>query len=405
MPPKAGFALDRATLRAIPRPIWALGFVSLLMDVSSEMIHALLPVFLVSVLGASPLVVGLVEGIGEAAASLTRVFSGALSDRLGRRKRLAALGYGLAALSKPLFALAPSVGWIFAARLVDRVGKGVRGAPRDALIAELAPPPLRGASFGLRQALDTVGAFIGPLIAIALMAASGDSFRLVFWVAVIPALLAMALILFGVREPKGAGAARAAPPRFGRATLARLGRPYWIVAAIGMVFSLAQFSAAFLILKARAAGLPIALAPLVFILMNVVYALGAYPAGALSDRRGRAPMLALGLVFLALADIALAFSSSLAGVAIGVALWGLQLAFTQGVLSAMVADAAPAEARGTAFGLFNFATGLALLAASAGAGALWNAFGPTATFLAGAALAVVTLIGLMAARGRGGHRS
>ncbi|MGO8834155.1 MAG: MFS transporter [Roseiarcus sp.] len=400
MPAKGDARLDYATLRAIPRPIWALGFVSLLMDASSEMIHALLPVYLVSALGASTLTVGLIEGFGEAIASIARIFSGAISDWVGRRKLLAALGYGLAAFSKPLFALAPDAGWIMAARLIDRLGKGVRGAPRDALIADLTPPPLRGASFGLRQALDTVGAFVGPLLGILFMWLTGDRYTIVFWIAVIPAFLAVAFIIFGVQETEGAVKARGAPPPFGRAALRRLGRPYWMIVAVGTVFALAQISAAFLVLKARAAGLPVALAPTVFIAMNVVYALGAYPAGVLSDRGDRTRMLALGLIFLALADLALALSSDLSGVAIGIALWGMQLAFTQGVLSAMIADSAPAELRGAAFGVFNFSTGLALLAASVAAGALWDAFGPTATFLAGAALAVAALIGLIIARPR-----
>jgi MFS family permease len=398
---KAGLGL--ATLRLIPRSIWALGFVSLLMDTSSEMIHALLPVYLVSVLGASTLTVGFIEGFGEATANITKIFSGAISDWVGRRKLLAALGYGLAAFSKPLFALAPNAGWILAARLIDRVGKGVRGAPRDALIADLAPQAVRGASFGLRQALDTVGAFVGPLLGVALMWATGDRFTTVFWIAVVPALLAMAFMIFGVQEPDGAGKARTAIVPLGRAALARLGPAYWRIVAVGTVFALAQFSAAFLVLKARAAGLPIALAPMVFVTMNVVYALGAYPAGVLSDRGDRTQMLAVGLIFLVLADVALAASSSLSGVAIGIVLWGLYLAFTQGVLSAMIADSAPAELRGTAFGAFNLATGLALLAASAAAGALWDAYGPAATFLTGAALAALALIGLTLLRGRTGR--
>jgi MFS family permease len=400
MAARAEASLDLATLRVIPRSIWALGFVSLLMDTSSEMIHALLPVYLVSVLGASTLTVGFIEGFGEATANVTKIFSGAISDWIGRRKLLAAMGYGLAAFSKPLFALAPNAGWIMAARLIDRVGKGVRGAPRDALIADLAPQPLRGASFGLRQALDTVGAFVGPLLGVALMWATGDRFTIVFWTAVIPAFLAMAFIIFGVQEPEVADKARKAIAPFGRAALARLGSAYWMIVVVGTVFALAQFSAAFLILKASAAGLPVALAPLVFVTMNVVYAVGAYPAGVLSDRGDRTQMLMLGLVFLALADVALALSSNLFGVAIGIVLWGLYLAFTQGVLSAIVADSAPAELRGTAYGVFNFATGLALLAASAVAGALWDAYGPTATFLAGAALATLALIGLIIVRGR-----
>jgi MFS family permease len=364
------------------------------------MIHALLPVYLVSVMGTSNLTVGMIEGVGEATANITKIFSGAISDWIGRRKFVTALGYGLAAFSKPLFALAPNAGWIMAARFIDRMGKGVRDAPRDALIADLTPERVRGAGFGLRQALDTVGGFVGPLLAILFMWATGDRYTAVFWIAVIPAFLSMAFMIFGVQEPKGAGKAGKPAAPFGRAALVRLGAAYWMIVAVGTVFALAQFSAAFLILKARAAGLPVALAPLVYITMNVVFALGAYPAGVLSDRGDRTQLLTWGLIFLTLADFALALSSNLIGVAIGLILWGLYLAFTQGVLSAMIADKAPTELRGTGFGVFNFATGVALLAASSVAGALWDAYGPTATFLAGAAFTCLALIGLTIMRGR-----
>jgi len=400
MPPKTDVKLDSATLRLIPRSIWSLGFVSLLMDVSSEMIHALLPVYLVSVMGTSNLTVGMIEGVGEATANITKIFSGAISDWIGRRKLVAATGYGFAALSKPLFALAPNPGWIMAARFIDRTGKGVRDAPRDALIADLTPERVRGAGFGLRQALDTVGGFVGPLLGVLFMWATSDRYTVVFWIAVIPAFLCMAVMIFGVQEPQGVGKTRKAPAPFGRATLVRLGSAYWMIVVVGTVFALAQFSAAFLILKARAAGLPVALAPLVYITMNVVFALGAYPAGVLSDRGDRAQLLTWGLIFLMLADFALALSSNLIGVAIGLVLWGLYLAFTQGVLSAMIADSAPGELRGTAYGVFNFATGVALLAASAVAGALWDAYGSTATFLAGAGFAFLSLVGLAIVRGR-----
>ncbi|MGD1035798.1 MAG: MFS transporter [Roseiarcus sp.] len=400
MPGKADVKLDYATLRRIPRSIWSLGFVSLLMDVSSEMIHALLPVYLVSVMGTSNLTVGVIEGVGEATANIAKIFSGAFSDWIGHRKVVVALGYGLAAFSKPLFALAPNAGWIMAARFIDRMGKGVRDAPRDALIADLTPQAVRGASYGLRQALDTVGGFVGPLLGILFMWLSGDRYRIVFWIAVVPAFLSMAFMIFGVQEPEGAGKAGRPAAPFGRAALARLGAATWMIVAVGTVFALAQFSAAFLILKARAAGLPVALAPLVYITMNVVFALGAYPAGVLSDRGDRAQLLTWGLIFLMLADFALALSSNLIGVAIGLVLWGLCLAFTQGVLSAMIADKAPRELRGTAFGVFNFAAGIALLAASSVAGALWDAYGPTATFLVGAAFACLALIGLTIVRGR-----
>ncbi len=380
-----------ARVKAIPSGVWVLGIVSMLMDVSSEMIHALLPVYLVTVLGTSMLTVGIIEGIAEATAAITKVFSGSLSDWLGRRKELAALGYGLAALTKPVFPLAPNVSWLIAARFIDRVGKGIRGAPRDALVADLAPPELRGASFGLRQSLDTVGAFLGPLLAIIMMLLTANSFTTVFWIAVLPAFIAFALIVFGVQEPTSRSAQREVKSPLSRAELARLGRDYWWVVSIAGVFTLARFSEAFLVLRAQTVGLPIALVPAVMVLMNVVYALAAYPAGALSDFMNRRGLLSIGLGVLIAADLALAFASGVAGVAFGVALWGLHMGLTQGLFAALIADAAPAELRGTAYGMFNFVTGFALLAASIVAGWLWDTIGDSGTFLAGAAFASIAI--------------
>ncbi|MET4797921.1 MFS transporter [Bradyrhizobium sp. LB11.1] len=379
----------------LPREIWLLGFVSMLMDISSEMIHALLPVYLVTVLGASTLTVGFIEGVAEATASITKIFSGALSDWLGRRKLLAALGYGLAALTKPLFPLAPSVGWLVAARFIDRVGKGIRGAPRDALIADIAPAGLRGASFGLRQSLDTIGAFVGPLVAIGLMWWTADHFAAVFWVAVLPAFLSFGLIAFAVDEPEPDPSREPAKNPLNTAAMRQLGPVYWRVVAVGVVFTLARFSEAFLILRAQNIGLNAMWVPAVLVLMNIAYALSAYPAGVLSDRINRTALLALGLVFLAGADLALALLPSLPGLALGVVLWGLHMGLTQGLLSALVADTAPQNLRGTAFGYFNLFTGLALLAASVIAGALWDVYGPAGTFLAGLGFALAALVGLL----------
>lgn len=384
-------------LKDIPTSIWALGVVSMLMDISSEMIHALLPIYLFTVLGASTLTVGVIEGIAEATAAITKIFSGVLSDWLGRRKELAALGYGLAALTKPIFPLAPDVGWLVVARFIDRVGKGIRGAPRDALVADLAPPELRGASFGLRQSLDTVGAFTGPTIAIGLMWFTANSFTTVFWAAVLPAFLALGLILFAVHEPKRPAGVRVVKSPLSRAEIARLGPAFWQVVAIATAFTLARFSEAFLILKAQAVGLPIALVPGVLVLMNIVYALAAYPVGVLSDQFNRKTILIAGLGLLVLADGVLAFSSTVATAAIGIAMWGLHMGVTQGLLVTLVADTAPQELLGTAYGIFNFTTGIALLAASVLAGGLWEGFGPQATFLAGAFFAIVALTGLLIA--------
>lgn len=383
-----------ATWRDVPRSVWTLGFVSMFMDVSSEMIHAALPLYLVSAFGASALVVGVIEGVAEATAAFVKVFSGALSDFFGRRKALAALGYGLAAVTKPIFPLAPSLGWIVGARFLDRVGKGIRGAPRDALIADITPADQRGASFGLRQALDTIGAVAGPLAAMIALAATANNFPVVFWIAVLPAFLSFALIAFVVKEPAGA-ARRSGRFPLNRAEIARLPRVYWLVVAIASALTLARFSEAFLILDAQHVGLPAYLAPAALVLMNVVYAAAAFPAGASSDRdHGRRPVLLLGVALLVAADLVLASSASVWGAAIGVALWGLHMAFTQGLLSALVADNAPEDLRGTAFGVFNVATGFALLAASLIAGGLWDAIGPKATFLAGAGFAAASLAGL-----------
>ena len=389
-----------AIWRQIPAGVWALGLVSLLMDVSSEMIHALLPVYLVAVLGTSTLTVGLIEGIAEATASITKVFSGALSDWWGKRKALAALGYGLAAFTKPVFPLAASVGWLVAARFVDRVGKGIRGAPRDALVADISPPHLRGASFGLRQSLDTFGAFLGPLLAIGLMWLTADGFVTVFWIATVPAFLAFALILVAVREPRRPAGLRRVRMPLSRSELGRLGSAFWWVVVVAAVFTLARFSEAFLVLRAQSLGLSLMLVPIVLVIMNVAYAASAYPVGALSDRMDRVTMLFIGLVLLLTADLVLAFTNEVAGLTVGVTLWGLHMGFTQGLLAALVADAAPAELRGTAYGMFNLVTGFALLLASVIAGALWDLAGPRGTFLAGAFFTVVTLVGLVPARRR-----
>lgn len=397
-------AMPPATPRSsatLPRSIWALGFVSMFMDISSEMIHALLPVFLVSVLGASTLAVGFIEGVAEATANITKIFSGALSDWLGRRKLLTTLGYGLAAFTKPILPLASTVGWVVAARFIDRIGKGIRDAPRDALIADVAPADMRGASFGLRQALDTVGAFVGPLAAIVLMALSDDNFRLVFWIAVAPAFVALGVMVFLVHEPGRHQAA--AKPRVRVADAKRLSLRFWNVVGVATVLTLARFSEAFLILRSRNVGLAIALIPTVMVAMNVVYALAVYPAGMLSDRFGRGGLLAFGIVCLIVADLILGLGGSITLVMLGVVFWGLHMAFTQGLFASLVADTAPEDLRGTAFGVFNFAGGIAMLIASVLAGGLWDAYGPTATFLAGAAIATVALIGLVLALGW--HRS
>ena len=378
----------------IPAGIWVLGFVSMLMDISSEMIHSLLPLFMVGTLGASALVVGLIEGLAEATALLVKVFSGTLSDYLGKRKGLAVFGYALGALSKPLFALAPSLGIVLSARLLDRVGKGVRGAPRDALIADIAPAAIRGAAFGLRQSLDTVGALLGPLLAVGLMLLWANDFRAVFWVAVIPGLLAVALLLLGVREPAAPIAEKRRNP-IRRDNLERLSGAYWWVVAVGAVFTLARFSEAFLVLRAQQSGIALALVPLVMVAMNAIYAASAYPFGKLSDRMRHRTLLGLGLLVLIAADLVLAHDGHWSTVLAGVALWGIHLGMTQGLLATMVANTAPADLRGTAFGMFNLVSGVAMLIASAVAGLLWEQLGASFTFLASAVFCILALLGLL----------
>lgn len=370
-----------------------LGFVSMLMDISSEMVHSLLPLFMAGTLGASALMVGLIEGLAESTALIVKVFSGALSDYWGKRKGLAVVGYTLGALSKPLFAIAQVIGVVLTARLLDRVGKGIRGAPRDALVADITPVEIRGAAFGLRQSLDTVGAFLGPLLAVGLMLLWANDFRSVFWVAVIPGLLAVALLVFGLREPERVVSVKRTNP-IQRESLKRLGGSYWWVVGIGAVFTLARFSEAFLVLRALEGGVPIALVPLVMVAMNLVYALSAYPFGKLSDRMSHKTLLALGLLVLIAADLVLAASDHWSVLLAGVALWGVHMGMTQGLLATMVADTAPADLRGTAYGFFNLVSGLALLVASVLAGVLWDQLGAAFTFYAGAAFCVLALVGL-----------
>ena len=386
--------LSLQSLKTVPSGVWALGFVSLLMDLSSEMIHGLLPVFLTTALGASLATVGLIEGIAEATAAITKVFSGWLSDRIGQRKLLTGIGYGLAAASKPLFVIAHSVGLVMFARFADRVGKGIRGAPRDALIADITAPGLRGAAFGLRQSLDTVGAFLGPAAAIALMFVLHNDTRIIFALAAVPAIAAVLLIVVGVREPADAAPSPKARSPIAWGELGSLGGAFWRAMALATVFSLARFSDAFLVLRGQTDGLSPALAPLVMIVMNIVYAGLAAPAGALSDQLDRRVLLALGLVALIAADLVLGLGAGAGALLAGVALWGLHMALTQGLFSAMIADAAPKALRGTAFGIYNLAGGVALLLASLGAGLLWTTLGPAAAFLGGAVVCVLVLAGL-----------
>lgn len=380
-----------SVLSQMPRGVWVLGFVSLLMDVSSEMIHSLLPMFMVTVLGTSAFTVGVIEGLAESLALIVKVFSGTLSDYLGKRKLLAVSGYGLGALSKPLFALASSTGMVVLARLLDRVGKGLRGAPRDALVADLTPPSIRGAAYGLRQALDTVGAFLGPLLAVGLMLLWANDFRAVFWVALVPGLMSVALLVFGIQEPVVQGRVARINP-ISRVNLKRLSSAYWWTVGIGAIFTLARFSEAFLVLRAQQSGVAMALVPLVMVAMNVVYSATAYPFGKLSDRVSHSHLLLLGLLVLIAADLILASGTQWLSLGLGIVLWGIHMGITQGLLATMVADTAPADLRGTAFGFFNLVSGVALLLASAMAGWLWDQYGAAFTFYGSALMGVLALL-------------
>jgi MFS family permease len=388
-------ASQKAGYRGLPGEIWALGFVSMFMDISSELVHSLLPVFLATVLGTSMVTIGIIEGMAEAAAAITRIFSGALSDYFGKRKWLAVIGYALGAITKPVFPLATTAGWVFGARFVDRIGKGIRGAPRDALVADIAPAKLRGAAFGLRQALDSVGAFIGPGLAVIFMLWLANDIKAVLWVAVIPAFIAVFLLIFAVHEPSAKGPLGESKTRLTLRDTRRLPLRFWLVVALGAVFTLARFSEAFLILRAQDVGLAIGYVPMIMIVMNIFYSVFAYPAGQAADRLSARKLLVSGLALLIVADIVLALAMSPWITFLGAAFWGLHMALTQGLLAKLVADTAPADLRGTAFGVFNFVTGVSLFLASLIAGSLWTAFGAPATFLAGAAFAILAATGLL----------
>lgn len=388
-------ASRNSPFRKLPPGIWVLGFVSMFMDISSEMVHSLLPVFMSTTLGASMVTIGAVEGAAEGMAAVMKIFSGAISDYVGKRKFLAGLGYALGAMTKPIFPLATTIGWVFGARFVDRIGKGIRGAPRDALVADISPPELWGAAYGLRQALDSVGAFVGPLLAIVLMAMCANNISAVFWVAVIPGFLAVFLLIAGVQEAHASTPAAGPKDRLRPADAKRLPLRYWLVVVLGGVFALARFSEAFLILRAQDAGLSAGYVPAIMIVMNVVYAMLAYPAGAAADRLPPRKLLISGMGILVAADIILAMAASPAMVFLGAGFWGLHMALTQGLLAKLVADNAPAELRGTAFGVFNLTTGGGLLLASVIAGSLWDAYGASAAFAAGALFASLSAAGLL----------
>jgi MFS family permease len=389
----------RAVRRLSPTILW-LGSVSLLTAMSSAMVYGLLPLFLTKALGASAIVVGTLEGAAEATTSFMKILSGAISDRAGRRKPLLVFGYALSAFNKLLFPLATAVGIVVVARVVDRIGKGIRDAPRDAFLTDITPSEIRGSGFGLRIAFYTTGFVLGPVTAIGLMALSGDNFRLVFAAAVVPAFAAVIVLVWAVRET----AAHAPPAASGwpirAADWRRFPAAFWWWIGIAGLLSLARFSQAFLVLKAHAVGVDAAFVPIVIVITHTVYAAAAYPFGVLADRLDRRIQLAAGIAVLIAADLVLMRAASFEATALGAMLWGLQLAVTQGLLAAAVADAAPAELRGTAFGVYELAVGLATFAAGAGAGALWAAGGAAFAFGAGAVVAAGAMVALLIDRWR-----
>jgi MFS family permease len=372
---------------ALPRTVWVLGFVSLLTDLSSEIYHALLPAFITVTLALPAVALGAIDGIAEATASFAKLVSGRLSDRSMRRKPWILGGYGLAAAAKPLFAVATNAWMVMVARFSDRVGKGIRGAPRDAMIADETPPAIRGRAFGLRQGLDTVGALLAPIVAVALMFAFSDDIRTVFWVAMIPAVAAVILILVALREPEVHSAPR--QPQALLAGFRDINRQTRRVLAVAFLVMLARFSEGFLILRGIDIGLSPAVSPLVMVVFSLGFLALAYPAGALSDSTNPRSILVGGIAVLIAGNLILAQDWGVAGLITGVLLWGAHMALTQGILARMIADSAPPQLRATSFGAFYFVTGIATLLASVAAGLIWDREGAPATFIASAAVAAV----------------
>ncbi len=375
----------------LPATVWILGIASLLNDVSTEIIHSVLPLYMVTALGASFIAVGLLEGTAEALASVLKVGAGGLSDLLGKRKALVVSGYALSTLVKGCYALAGDMTMVMIARLGDRVGKGIRVGPRDALVADSTSPEQRGAAYGLRQSLDTVGAVIGPGLSFVLLSLWHMDYKNIFAIAIVPGIIAVLLLLIGVREPEKRES-KSDDKKLHKDLLKRLSPAYWSLVVVSFLFNLGNSSDAFILLKGKEAGLALGMVPLMLVVMNVFYAACAYPAGKLSDKLGRVAMLRVGLLFYALVYLGFAFCNTQWQVWTLMALYGVQLGLTQGTLLALVSDVTDADTRGTAFGMISLVTGLALLPASLIAGFLWQNVGSWATFGAGTVCSVVALI-------------
>jgi MFS family permease len=377
----------------LSRNVWVAGWVSFFMDVSSEMVYPLVPLFLSSTLGVSKSVVGLIEGIAEATASLLKLFSGVIADRFGKNKLLMGFGYGISTASRPILALASGWGMVFLARFTDRAGKGIRTAPRDAIIAASTPPGQLGLAFGFHRALDTAGAVVGPAVALAILAVWAADFRLVFWLSVVPGVLAVALIVWFIEADGRVRPAQAALAW----SLRGFDDRFWEFLLVIGLFSLGNSSNAFLILKAEQVGTSPAWISGIYVGYNALYALMSVPGGLLADRVGMRRMIIVGLGLFAAVYAGIALASTPQQIAALFLCYGIYMGLTEGVQRAYLATLAPKERTATAFGLYHMVVGIAILPASLFAGVLWDTVGPAAPFLFGAgmaALAAVIFLGL-----------
>lgn len=387
---------------SLNKTVFVLGLVSLFTDLSSEMIYPVLPLFLANVIGASTMFIGLIEGIAESTASFLKVFSGWLSDKFGKRKQLVLAGYGLSSLVKPLLAVATS-GWhVLGVRFVDRIGKGIRGAPRDAMIADVTEPDKRGRAFGFHRAMDTAGAVIGPAATFLILMLFGNNYRLLFLIAAVPALIAVAIIIFGIKEKRPqspAGDCRIAPPVSNVRTerqKAPLSRQFIILLIIIGVFTLGNSSDAFLILRAQGAGIAVWLIPLLWLFFNLVYTLVSMPAGRLSDKIGRKRIILLGFIIYAASYLGLAFANAGWQIWALFGLYGVYYAMTEGVIRAHIADVVPEATRATSYGIYNFVVGVLVLPANLLTGWIWKVAGYQTALSVGAGLAILAAAGFAA---------
>ena len=382
-----------ASTRALPPLVRALALVSLLTDAASEMIYPLLPVFVTTVLGGSPAMLGLLEGAAESTAALVKLGSGALSDRIGRFTPIVLIGYAIASVTRPFMGVAQSVHQVIGLRLIDRVGKGIRGAPRDALLAASVEPAVRGRAFGYHRAADHLGAVIGPVVAWLLLQQLHLTLRTVFVLSVIPGLLAVLTIVIAVRDPATTSVrVPTAPALPSPRDVVAMPRRFWAVLAVLLLFTLGNSTDAFLLLRAQQLGVPIAMLPLLWAAHHVVKSASSVPCGALSDRVGRRRVMLLGWTLYALVYLGFAYASSAMHAWLLFLVYGLYFGLVEGAEKALIADLAPPDRRGTAFGWYNAAMGVAALPASLLLGTVWTLRGPTAAFSVGAVIAAAALV-------------